>query len=199
VDDKAERLESVEANLNRVLSQSPNNARAHYLMGRALVQDKRGAQGIAESERALALNPNLASAHSLIGLAKLFDGHAEETESHELEALRVSPHDTEADVWVEYIALAKLHLGAYEEALGFFRRAKELNPNYATGRFNMAAALVELGRLDEARAEVQAGLALNPGFTIRRYRAGAQSDNPNFLKRRERMIEDMRKAGVPEG
>jgi adenylate cyclase len=199
VDDRAERLASVEANLNRVLSQSPNNARAHYLMGRALAQDKRGAQGIAESERALALNPNLASAHSLIGLAKLFDGHPEETESHELEALRVSPHDTEADVWVEYIALAKLHLGAYEEALGFFRRAKELNPNYATGRFNMAADLVELGRLDEARAEVQAGLALNPGFTLRRYRAGAQSDNPAFLKRRERIIEAMRKAGVPEG
>ena len=199
VDDRAERLASAEANLNRVLSQSPNNARAHYLMGRAFAQDKRGAQGIAESERALALNPNLASAHSLIGLAKLFDGHPEETESHELEALRVSPYDTEADVWVEYIALAKMHLGAYEEALGFFRRARELNPNYATGRFNMAADLVELGRLDEARAEVQAGLALNPGFTLRRYRDGAQSDNPVFLKGRARIIEDMRKAGVPEG
>jgi TolB-like protein len=74
VDDKAERLASVEANLNRVLSQSSNNALAHYLMGRVLVQTKRGAQGIAESERALALNPNLASAHALIGLAKLFDG-----------------------------------------------------------------------------------------------------------------------------
>jgi tetratricopeptide (TPR) repeat protein len=88
--------------------------------------------------------------------------------------------------------------GAYEEALGLYRRAKELNPNYPTGRFNMAAALVELGRLDEARAEVQAGIALNPGFTIRRYRAGAQSDNPVFLKGRERIIENMRKAGVPE-
>ena len=199
VDDRAERLASAEANLNRVLSQSPNNARAHYLIGRAFAQDKRGAQGIAESERALALNPNLASAHSLIGLAKLFDGHPEETESHELEALRVSPYDTEADVWVEYIALAKMHLGAYEEALAFFRRARELNPNYATGRFNMAADLVELGRLDEARAEVQAGLALNPGFTLRRYRDGAQSDNPVFLKGRARIIEDIRKAGVPEG
>jgi tetratricopeptide (TPR) repeat protein len=88
--------------------------------------------------------------------------------------------------------------GAYEEALGLYRRAKELNPNYASGRFLVAAGLVELGRLEEARAEVQAGLALNPGFTIRHYRAGAQSDNPDFLKRRERMIEDMRKAGVPE-
>jgi hypothetical protein len=53
-------------------------------------------------------------------------------------------------------------------------------------------------RLDEARAEVQAGLGLNPGFTVRRYRAGAQSDNPVFPKGRERIIEDMRKAGVSE-
>ena len=63
----------------------------------------------------------------------------------------------------------------------------------------MAATLVELGQLDEAGAEVKAALVLNPGFTIRRYRAGAQSDNPLFLKRRERIIEDMRKTGVPEG
>jgi adenylate cyclase len=199
LDEKAKRLASVEANLNRVLSQSPNDARAHYCLGRIEVQTKRGAEGIAESERALALNPNLASAHAVIGLAKLFDGHPEETESHELEALRVSPYDTEADVWVAYIALAKRYLGDYEGALSLYRRAKELNPNYPTGRFNMAATLVELGRLDEARAEVQAGLALNPGFTLRRYREGAQSDNPVFLKGRERIIEDMRKAGVPEG
>jgi adenylate cyclase len=199
VDDKAERLESVEANLNRVLSRSPNNAQARYCLGRALVQNKRGFEGVAESERALALNPNLASAHALIGLAKLFDGHPEEAESHEREALRASPHDSEAGVWVAYIALAKLYLGSYEEALDWYRRAMDLDPNYATGRFNMAAVLVELGRLDEARAEVQAGLALNPGFTIRRYRAGVQSDNPAFLKGRERIIEDMRKAGVPEG
>ena len=56
-----------------------------------------------------------------------------------------------------------------------------------------------LVEFDEARAEAQTGLALNPGFTIRRYRDGAQSDNPVFLKRREQIIEDMRKAGVPEG
>jgi tetratricopeptide (TPR) repeat protein len=199
VDNKAERLVTIEADLNRVLSQSPNNARAHYLMCRVEVQSKRGAQGIAECERALALDPNLAAARAQIGLAKLIGGHPEETEGHELEALRISPRDTEAFNWVSYMAFAKLHLDAYEEAVGLYRRSIELNPNYATGRFDMAAALVELGRLDEARAEVQAGLALNPGFTIRRYRAGAQGDNPVYLKRRERVIEGMRKAGVPEG
>src|SRR5262249_19848703 len=139
---------------NRVLSQSPNNARAHDLMCRVENNTKRTAQGVAECERALALNPNLASARAQIGLAKLFDGHPEETESHILEALRVSPHDTEAGVWVANMAVAKLYLGAYEQALDLFRRAKELDPNYATGRFSMAAVLVELGRLDEARVEV---------------------------------------------
>jgi TolB-like protein len=133
VDDKAERLASVEANLNRVLSQSPNNARAHYLMGRVLVQTNRQAQAIAESERALALNPNLAAAHSQIGLAKLYEGHPEETESHELEALHASPRDTDANVWVAYIALSKLHLGAYEEALDLYRRSIELNRNSPLG------------------------------------------------------------------
>ena len=107
-----------------MLSQSPNNARAHYSHGQSRSPNKRGAQGIAESEQALALNPNLASAHALIGLAKLFDGHPEETESHELEALRVSPRDTEADIWVAYIALAKLISAPTGRRSSFYRRAR---------------------------------------------------------------------------
>jgi adenylate cyclase len=199
VDDKAERLELVEANLNRVLSQSPNNAGAHFLIGRTLAQTNRQAQGIEELNRALTLNPNLASAHAVIGVAKLYAGHPEETESNVQEALHASPRDPDAYSWVGgMMALAKLHLGAYEDALNLFRRSIELNRNYATGRFYLAATLVELDRLDEAKSEVKAALALNPNFTLRRYRDAAQSDNPVFLKGRERIIEDMRKAGVPE-
>ena len=199
VDDKTERLDSIEAKLNRVLSQSPNNARAHFLMGRILAQTNRQAQAIDELNRALTLNPNLAAAHAIIGIAKLYDGHPEETESHVREAFHVSPRDTEANVWVGQMALAKLYLGAYEDALNLYRRSIELNRNYPTARFTYAATLVELGRLDEAKTEVKAALALNPNFTLRRYRDGVQSDNPAFLKGRERIIEDMRKAGVPEG
>ena len=201
VDDKIERLHSIEAQLNRVLSQSPNNAGAHFLMGRILNQTtNRQAQAIEEFNRALTLNPNLASAHALIGLAKLYEGHPEETEGHVLEALRASPRDTDAYFWVGWMAEAKLYLGAYEDALNLCHRSIELNRNYPNARFTYCAAiLVELGRLDEAKSEVKAALAINPYFTLRRYRADAQSDNPVFLKGRERIIEDMRKAGVPEG
>jgi hypothetical protein len=62
----------------------------------------------------------------------------------------------------------------------------------------LAAALAHLDQLDEARSAVQAGLALNPTFTISRLRAAASSGNPTFLAQRERIYEGMRKAGVPE-
>jgi tetratricopeptide (TPR) repeat protein len=199
VDDRFERLHSIEAQLNRVLSRSPNNAGAHFVMGRILSQTNREAQAIEEFNRALTLNPNLASAHAFIGLAKLYEAHPEETESHVQEALHASPRDTDAYNWVGFMALAKLYLGTYEDALNLYRRSIELNRNGATARFNADASLVELGRLDEAKSEVKAALALEPNFTLRRYRDGAQSDNPVFLKGRERIIEDMRKAGVPEG
>ena len=55
--------------------------------------------------------------------------------------------------------------------------------------------------MDEARAAVQAGLALDPTFTIRRFRdaTNALIDNPTFLAGRVREIEGLRMAGVPEG
>jgi len=68
-----------------------------------------------------------------------------------------------------------------------------------TTAVNLAAALALLGRLHEARAAVQAGLGLNPTFTVHRFRAGAVSNNPTILAERERILEGMRIAGVPEG
>jgi hypothetical protein len=50
-----------------------------------------------------------------------------------------------------------------------------------------------------ARSAVQAGLALDPTFTISRFRARASSDNPTYLTQRERIRDGMRKAGLPEG
>jgi len=58
--------------------------------------------------------------------------------------------------------------------------------------------LALVGELDEARATAQTGLALNPIFTIRRYRTNSPSNHPVYLAERERVIEGMRLAGVPE-
>jgi TolB-like protein/tetratricopeptide (TPR) repeat protein len=197
--DRGARLAAAEAAASKVLSLAPEHAQAHCLLGAVQIQSNRAALGIAECERALALDRNSAAPHALIGLAKYYLGRAEETESHVNEALRLSPRDTDAHFWMHFAAAAKLLIGAYEDAVVRWRRSIEMNRNYPLPHFLLAAALAHLGRLEEARSAVQAGLALHPAFTLRRYRTNPYSDNPTYLAQREPIYEGMRKAGVPEG
>ena len=198
-DDRAQHLAAAETAATKVLSLAPNHAFAHFVLGYVQIFTNRVTQGIAETERALALDRNLANAHAFIGAGKTFAGRAEETEAHVQEALRLSPRDSFAYQWMASVAATKLNLGADAEAAQWARRSIEANRNFPLAHFWLAAALAQLGRLDEARQAVQPGLALAPGFTLARYRAGVQSDNPTYLAQRERIIEGMRKAGVPEG
>jgi tetratricopeptide (TPR) repeat protein len=198
-DERAARLAAAEATLTKVLSLAPNHAMAHYLVGLIQIYSKRATQGIAECERALALDRNLALAHALIGFAKYVSGRGEETEAHVLEALRLSPRDTNVNVWMTWVGNAKSQIGADEEAVSWLRQGIEANRNLAVGHFFLAAALAIVNRHDDARNSARAGLVLDSKFTIARFRASAASDNPTYLSRRERIYEGMRMAGVPDG
>jgi TolB-like protein/class 3 adenylate cyclase len=200
VADPASVFAGAEAKLTKALSSVPDHARGHMWLGLVEVFTKRAAQGIAKCEHALALDRNLVHAHSCIGLGKVFIGRAEETESQIVEALRLSPLDTDTHVWKYVAGIAKLALGNYEQAGEWLRRAIEANRNYPQGHLFLAAALAQLGRLDEARSAVKAGLALNPTFALSRARTTwtAMSDNPTYLASVEPVLEGLRKAGLPE-
>jgi TolB-like protein/class 3 adenylate cyclase/Tfp pilus assembly protein PilF len=200
VTDPAAALFAAEAKLTKALSSVPDHARAHMVLGVVEIFTKRAAQGIAECEHALALDRNLANAHAQIGFGKILIGRAEETEAHVAEALRVSPRDTTAYIWMTNVGVAKNHLGSHEQAVAWCRRAIEANRNYPLPHFVLGVALAHLGRLDEARSAVKAGLALNPAFAVSRARAlwAAMSDDPTYLAQRETILDGLRKAGVPE-
>jgi tetratricopeptide (TPR) repeat protein len=146
----------------------------------------------------LELDRSLANAHGQIGAAKVQLGQAEETEAHVREALRLSPRDTFAYQWCSIAGRAKLYLGKEEEALAWLRRSTEINTNYPISHFFLAAALARLGRLLDAQSEVRAAHAINPTFTIARFRASAPSDNPIVVAGLDRVVDGLRKAGVPE-
>jgi TolB-like protein len=198
-DDRAGRFSVAETTLIKALSLVPEHAQAHMLLGFVQISTNRAAQGIAECEQALSLDRNLAGAHGWIGIAKVYMGRAEETEAHIREALRLSPRDPGAFRWLHFVGVAKMHLNADADAVVWLRRGVELNRNYAIGHFRLAAALTQLGHLDQARAAAQAGLTLDKNFTIRRFRSYATSDNPAYLAGLERAYNGMRMAGVPEG
>jgi TolB-like protein/class 3 adenylate cyclase/Tfp pilus assembly protein PilF len=197
-DERRERLSAAEALLLKGLAIEPRNYWAHLWLGYVQILTNRGSRGVGELERALTLNRNLGAAHAWIGLAKITLGRAEETEAHVAEAFRISPSDGAAFLWTHIEGLAKLYLGKDEEAVELFRRSVDASRNYPLNHFYNAAALAHLGRKDEAEAEVKAGLAMASGFTLSRFRGGAESDNAVYLAQRERVTEGMRKAGVPE-
>jgi hypothetical protein len=72
---------------------------------------------------------------------------------------------------------------------------------WVKSRAVFATALAILGRLDGARTAARAALALNPQLTVARFRGffAHFSDNSINLAVRDRIIEGVRKAGVPEG
>ena len=191
---------AAEAKLTRALSSVPDHALGHTWLGLVDIFTKRAADGIAECEHAVELDRNLAIAHSAIGYGRIFIGRAEETEAHIAEALRLSPRDTWAYVWMAFAGFAKNHLGSHGQAVAWLRRAIEANRNYPPAYFHLAVALAQLGRLDEANSTAKAGLALNPAYTVSRRRAAwmAMSDDPTYLAQRETILEGLRKAGVPE-
>ena len=199
-DDGAVRFKVAESALSSVLLRAPNHPRAHMFLGAVQIRTNRAAKGIAECRQALALDRNLADAHGFLGLGKHAMGRDREVEGHIQEALRLSPRDTRVFLWFMIVGMAKLHGSADLEALDWLRRSIEANPNFTLSHFNLAGALAMMGNLREARSSADAGLALDPDFTLRRYRMnGWQHANPVWRARRERFYDGMRRAGVPEG
>jgi TolB-like protein/Flp pilus assembly protein TadD len=197
-DDRTERLRSAEADLSKAVKSRPDSAAARAGLGLFHLHEGRADRSVVECERALAIDPNLPSAHAWIGFAKHLAGRNDETEAHVLEALRISPRDMHASNWMIIAAAAKLFAGRDEEAVVWYNRSIGLNPNRPITHFALAAALAHLGRDEEAREAVRAGLALHPGFTVARLRSMTFSDHPAYLTGHERICEGMRKAGLPE-
>jgi hypothetical protein len=86
----------------------------------------------------------------------------------------------------------------------------ETNPHYSIAHFHLSSALAHLGRIDEAGAAAQAGLAIDPRFThgqaqrlsrpsrlaAASWRWDAQSPAPRSIT--DRSVEPRRRPGLAE-
>ena len=132
-------------------------------------------------------------------LCKCNLGRAEETEAHIMEAFRLSPRDNKASSWMNTAGVAQSYLGADEAAVHWFKRSIETNRNVAPFvHFYLAAALAHLGRIEESRTCVQAGLVLDPDFSLAQFHASSPTDHPTCLDQRDSIAGGFSKAGLPQ-
>ena len=93
------------------------------------------------------------------------------------------------------MGLSCLLLGQYDEALGRFKRSIERAPHGPAYLF-LAWTNIELNRLSDANDAIKTVLDMNPLYTLK----DVERIYPFRLDEdRDRFLDSLRKAGLPEG
>ena len=186
--------------LFEAFERDPSRSRAHFVMGLIRRWQGRLPDSKIELETAIALDPNQASGHRQLGVTLMFLGQPEAAIPQLEKSTRLSPHDP--FIALSYNALGRCHLflGQVDEAIDLLRKARATSPRYYFVHLNLAAALGLRGDLNEARAALAEGVKLRPELnSLARLRATVVSDNPEYLRLREKTTEvGLRRAGMPD-
>ena len=184
---------------SRALTLVPNNARAHYAKGEVLQVRKQFEAALAEYKAATSLNPNLAAAYGSMGRTVLLAGRSHETFPLVEKAIRLSPQMHFSFDWYFLMCHAHSHLGNYDPAIEWCRKSAAVGSLWMT-HVDLISAFGWKGQLAEAKAEMANLEKLMPKYTVKKWadRGPSMSENPNFAMEYARIVEGLRKAGLPE-
>ncbi|HLV85823.1 MAG TPA: tetratricopeptide repeat protein [Candidatus Sulfotelmatobacter sp.] len=161
----------------RALQASPSLAEAHYHLGELLMREGSTEQAVSYLSRAIQLDFAYADAHVKLGEAYEAESRPEDAIEEYLTAAAVDPSQLQ-----RYYSLvadllnrngrhgaAELALGdaysaqhKWSEAAGHYSEAVKTNPEVAEFHLQFATALNQLGRNQQARAELATAMRLNP-------------------------------------
>lgn len=151
---------------------------------------------ISYHDRARQANPNSSTAWLLSSVTLSSIGRVDEAIKSAERALRLSPFDPH--LFQYYIFLGIVHYDAerYESAIKWLSMGLAENPRYTTGLRTLIVAHEALGQHEAARMAAARVLALEPGFSLSRFRKSHRlySDPAKA----ELFIERLGRAGLPE-
>jgi len=149
------------------------------------------------ANRALMLHPNSAFVRNRAGAVYAVCGESEKAIIQGEAARRMNPLDTPKGGTFTFTVLAAAFYFArrFDECIDAGRRSLAFTPRSNTARKYVAASLAQLGRGDEARAEIAELLTYQPGASLAFFRL--HSFRHDWMH--ELHLDGLRKAGLPEG
>jgi len=84
-------------------------------------------------------------------------------------------------------------IGQYEQAVQYYKRLLQDQPDHFLGNAQLTATYYEMGHLEEARAQAAEVLRVDPKFSLERYSTTLRYKNPGD---KERYIDALRKVGL---
>lgn len=152
-------------------------------------------EAIKAAQRALEIDPHLAAAQGTLISALAFLGMADEAIRAYRESEQCSPLDPDRSGRIMGLLIAYFSRRQYEESIATAHEHILLRPRWFGSRPYLAASLVRMGRIDEARKVVCELRSLCPSYSIARRSHTRRISNQAVY---EDLMDALRTAGVPE-
>jgi TolB-like protein len=197
--DPAGDLARAEKLADSALALQPNDARAHMAKAEVSFNKQQWTAAISQGEAALADDPNYALARAEPSFWNIFLGHAEDSFAGIETALRLSPRDPDVSWWRWFRCHAHTHLAQWEQAVEWCGKSIASGNQSFFPFVDLAAANAWAGHDKEAKEAAAELQKVYPGFTVQTWAGINWSDDPTVNAQYQRIVEGLRKAGVPEG
>ena len=198
-DDPAADTARAEKLADSALALQPDDAWAHMAKAQVFFTKRQWKAAISQAEAALADDPNNASAHANFSFWNMFLGHSEDGFAGLETALRLSPRDPGVPAWQFYMCHLHTHLAQWEKAIEWCGKSIASGNDAMFPYVDLAAANAWAGHDNEAKEAVAQLRKLYPDFTVQSWAGIHWSDDPTFNEQYARIVEGLRKAGLPEG
>ena len=164
----------------------PADSSAHFTLGTALSLKGRMSEAIAAERQALELNPNSAAAMGELARLLVCIGEAQEARLFASRALKISPLDPHASLFIRSMAIASMIEGKYDEAQQLAFEAAAKRPNWYFHQVFAAVCQALAGDVEGAKrtyGEVQRVLPVYPIEAVKAGHPFTKSEHMDlFLK-----------------
>ena len=197
-----ERLARAEALLDRALALAPRHVIALKAKAALSRAEGRFEDAIALANGVIAENPGEPWAYKELGLSSMYLGRLDEALAWFAKAERIAPRDPARWTWLDGRGQALILLGRDEEAVRSLIAAAEANPRSPGTQALLAAAYALVGRANEAQSALATYVVRHPDARVSTFRQFAPvplaRTGREYQARRERLLDGLRKAGMPE-
>jgi adenylate cyclase len=176
----------------RAIEVDPGDADSHAALAHVMWLAGDNAGALEHVSIALAGNPNSPWANLVNGLALASNGNLHEGRDALLTALRLNPRDQSNKITARQIAPTYYFERNYLSAVDTARSAISLDPEFSSPYRWLAAALGQLGRIDEARCALNSAIGTSHQSFALYVRRRPPWFSPEY---HEHMLDGLRKAG----
>jgi adenylate cyclase len=198
-EDRAGDITRAEELLSSASALEPDSTWVHWTKGYIHAMKGEWTPALTETEMAIADDRNNARAYGNAGLYKMNPGHSQDGIVDVETALRLDPHSTDAPLWQSRLCYLRAHLGQWEKAIEQCEKAVAAKPDDNGSLADLAAAYAWAGHDKEAKETAAKLQARDPKFLQGIHTYVDAHDDPTYKAEMERLIEGLRKAGLPEG